>query len=250
MSGLRLLTLGVGDAFSRFHYSTCFALEAEGSWLLIDCPHPIRKMLREASDCTGLDLDIGSIHAVALTHVHADHVSGLEGFAFFSRFMLGRRARLLAHPNVSEHLWEGYLAAGMRWSHEEPGKPPVERQFSDFFDLQPLQEAGPVTIGPFTVSCRLTVHSVPTTALLIDAGGRKLGYSADAAFEPALIDWLSPADLIVHEAGEGFLHTRFERLAALPAALRAKMRVVHSPDNFEPSDRVIESLRQGVCYSV
>ena len=33
MSGLRLLTLGVGDAFSRFHYSTCFALEAEGSWL-------------------------------------------------------------------------------------------------------------------------------------------------------------------------------------------------------------------------
>ncbi len=27
-----------------------------------------------------------------------------------------------------------------------------------------------------------------------------LGFSADTAFDPTLIDWLAPADLIVHEA--------------------------------------------------
>ena len=32
------------------------ALEAEGSWLLVDCPHPLRKMLREASARAGLSL--------------------------------------------------------------------------------------------------------------------------------------------------------------------------------------------------
>src|ERR1043165_5101489 len=48
MSGLRFLVLGVGDAFSARYYSSCFAVEFEGRWLLIDCPHPIRKMMRDA----------------------------------------------------------------------------------------------------------------------------------------------------------------------------------------------------------
>ena len=43
---LRLLTLGVGDVFSARHYSTSFAVESNGHWLLVDCPHPMRKMLR------------------------------------------------------------------------------------------------------------------------------------------------------------------------------------------------------------
>jgi hypothetical protein len=74
--GLDLLALGVGDAFSAVHYSTCLALRAEGRWLLVDCPHPIRKMMREASLRGGIELDIDGVEAVALTHLHADHASG------------------------------------------------------------------------------------------------------------------------------------------------------------------------------
>ena len=68
MNGMRLLPLGVGDAFSALNYSTCLALEAEGAWLLIDCPHPIRKMLREASISAGVVLGIEQVRAVVLTH--------------------------------------------------------------------------------------------------------------------------------------------------------------------------------------
>ena len=53
MSDVRLIPLGVGEAFTALHYTTCLALGVDDAWLLIDCPHPVRKMLREASDAAG-----------------------------------------------------------------------------------------------------------------------------------------------------------------------------------------------------
>jgi ribonuclease BN (tRNA processing enzyme) len=250
MSGPQLLAVGVGDAFSALYYSSCLALEAEGAWLLIDCPHPIRKMLREAGAAAGVALDVDQLTGVVLTHLHADHCSGLEGLGFFARYVLGRPVSLLAHPEVAARLWTNHLAAGMEWSVPGPGEPACQRRLEDFFNLILLAETGPMSMGPFSVQCRRTVHSIPTTALLIRAGGRCLGYSADTAFDPTLLAWLGEADLIVHEANLGPLHTPYEKLAALPANLRAKMRLIHYPDNLDLDASVIEPLRQGHLYAV
>lgn len=251
MSQLRILTLGIGDAFSARWYSSCFAVEYAGHWLLVDCPHPIRKLMREAALNAQVELDIGHIGAVVLTHQHADHASGLEGFGFYNRFLLGRRTRLLMHPSVGAGLWPENLAGGMRWVVQGRDEAPLERTFADFFDSTELSETVPVEVGPFSIVCRPTVHSVPTTALFITAGGRTLGYSADTAFDPQLLEWLAPADLIVHESNPGLLHSPFEQLAALPAALRAKMRVIHCPDSFDiEAVHAIEPLRQGRLYVV
>lgn len=244
---LRLLPLGVGDAFSALSYSTCLALECEGRWLLLECPHPIRKMMREGSASAGLDLDVDRVEAVAVTHLHADHSSGLEGLGYYSHFALGRRAVLLAHPAVSARLWER-LAAGMDSLLGADGGP-VTRTLEDWFELVPLDPARAVRRGPFQVECRPTRHHIPTTALRVLAGGACVAYSADTAFDPALVDWLAEADLVLHETNHGPGHTDFERLAALPAALRARMRLVHAPDGFDAGGR-IEPLRQGRLYDV
>jgi ribonuclease BN (tRNA processing enzyme) len=249
VSGLRLLALGVGDAFSALYYSTCLALEAEGSWLLIDCPHPIRKILRESGLAAGITLDVGQINAVVLTHLHADHSSGLEGLAFFAHYVLGRKVQLLAHPEVLARLWGGHLADSMGGTGK-PGAPPAGRGLDAFFEVSPLSEEQPVQVGPFAVRCRRTVHSVPTFALRVQAGGRCLGYSADTAFDLELLDWLAEADLVVHEAGTGLMHTPYERLAALPATLRARLRLIHCPDEFDRAGSVIEPLGQGRSYTV
>jgi ribonuclease BN (tRNA processing enzyme) len=250
LSGLRLLTLGVGDAFSALYYSTCLALEADGHWLLVDCPHPIRKILRESGLAAGISLDVEQIGALALTHLHADHSSGVEGLAFFARFLLGRRLPLLAHPEVLAHLWDNHLSGGMAAATLEPGTAPVYRRLEDFFEVRPLGEEQPVEVGPFSVLCRPTPHSIPTTALRIRAGGRCLGYSADTTFDPALIDWLAAADLIVHETNPGLMHTPYEDLARLPAAVRARMRLIHYPDTFDLAASAIEPLRQGQALLV
>jgi ribonuclease BN (tRNA processing enzyme) len=250
MPGFRLLPLGVGDAFSARHYSSCLALEADGEWLLVDCPHPIRKLMYEGSAAAGTVLDVAQVRAVVLTHLHADHASGLEGIGFYARFILGRSIPVLAPPPVMAELWPRHLAAGMEWSLQRVGKPPVQRHLEDFFEPVALPVGEPVTCGPFVIECRPTVHNIPTFALRVQAMGRLLGYSADTVFDPALIAWLADADFIVHEASGGFMHTNYEELASLPETLRRKMRLIHCPDDFDVAGSSIAMLQQGQLCTI
>jgi ribonuclease BN (tRNA processing enzyme) len=247
--GLTYIALGVGDAFSASHYSACLAVESEGRWLLVDCPHPIRKVLREGSKGNGAALDVGSFDAVIVTHVHGDHCSGLEGMGLYAYFTLERKVTLAMHPESSRRLWDGRLAGGMESIADMGTWGPVPRAFADYFDMIDLDHSRPVQIGPFSIECRRTLHHVPTYALRIRADGRSLGVSADTAWDPTLVEWLSPCDAIVHETGHG-IHTPYEKLAALPADLRRKMRLTHYPDDVDLSGGAIEPLVQGKRYGL
>lgn len=46
------------------------------------------------------------------------------------------------------------------------------------------------------------------------------------------------------------VHTPYEKLAALPEPVRAKMRLTHYPDDFDVESSVIEPLQQGRSYDV
>lgn len=255
MGGVRLIPIGVGEAFSARHYTSCLALGSGDDWLLIDCPHPLRKMLREATLTAKLSepLDIGHFTAAAVTHLHADHCCGLEDYGYFSYFALGRRAKLLMHPESSARLWDGLLAAGMESVQATPDEPPARKALADYFELIDLDTTHPVECGPFSIECRRTIHAVPTYAMRITVAGRVLGFSADTAFDPGLIDWLSSADLIVHEAtsmAHSGVHTPYEKLAALPDEPRSRIRLTHLPDDFDAGSSIIEPLREGQVYEV
>jgi ribonuclease BN (tRNA processing enzyme) len=250
MSGLFFVPLGVGDAFSALSYSSCLALGSGGRFLLIDCPHPVRKMLREASAQTGLRMDLDTVEAVALSHLHADHSSGLESAAYYYKYALGRKMTLLAHPDVTARLWSGHLAGAMEWSRPNPGEPERQKHFEDYFELCPLAEGQSYPLGPFVVECRRTLHSIPTTAFRVRAGGRCLACSTDTGFDPSLIGWLSEADVIVHETNHSVWHTPYEKLAALPDEVRRRIRLIHYPDDFDQAGSTIETLKQGKVYSV
>ncbi len=248
MSELTYIPLGVGDAFSANYYSSSVAIGCRGKWLLIDCPHPIRKMLKEASQSSGVAIDVGSMSAIALTHLHADHASGLEGFFYFSRFVLKRHPRLLAHPEVLARVWPDHLAAGMDclMAGDHVVQP---MEASQYYSGEALSEDSTFEIDGFSIECRKTIHHIPTTAFLIRSEGRCIGYSADTAFDLELINWLSQADVIIHETNYG-IHTPYEKLLSLPASLRSKMRLIHYPDDFDVEGSKIEALRQGKLYTV
>ncbi len=243
------IPLGVGDAFSAKWYSSAFAVGAlshdgEENWILIDCPHPIRKMLAEADAAQAIGLDIPNIDGVVLTHLHGDHASGLEAYGFFHHFALQTRAKVLAHPSVTRRLWPDHLAAGMDHLLEATGGT-KEMEAADYFESIDLSPTKTVTFGPFQIECRMTVHHVPTTALRLRAYGRTLAFSADTAFDPALIAWLDEgSDVIFHETNLG-AHTPYEKLAALDERLREKMRLYHFPDFFDVEGSVIRCLKPG-----
>ena len=241
---MRCTALGVGDAFSARWYSTCLLFEYRGFRLLVDCPHPIRKIIAESSP----ELDLRDIDAVLLTHLHGDHCSGLEGLGFYARFVLGRRVPLYAWTPVAERIWER-LAPGMDRLRDSVDGPATPRTLDDYFKLHPMTLEQPTNIGPFSVALRPTLHHIPTTALRISVGGRTLGYSADTAFDPSLIAWLEDSDRIVHETNLG-THTPLDALLGLPAPVRERLLLVHYPDEFDVDGSPLRCFRQGETVTV
>ncbi|MBN2530619.1 MAG: MBL fold metallo-hydrolase [Deltaproteobacteria bacterium] len=241
MGILKIVALGVGDAFSDRYYSSGLWLSYEGSSIIIDCAHPIRKIMREASSTSGCDISVDNLDGVVITHLHADHAGGLEGLGFYGYFRKNRVLPLLAHKDVLWDIWPWHLKGTMAPVCDPPDE---QRTFEDFFTPVILNEQTNTPFGPFRIACRRTVHHIPTYALKITAGQKVFGYSSDTSFDYGLIDWLSDSDLFVHETNVAS-HTPYEKLATLPLDIRRKMRLIHYPDDFESQSSVIDIMRQG-----
>lgn len=243
MSDFEVIVLGVGDTFSERHHSTSLLLCCDGFRLAIDCPDQYRGVLRDAAQRSGRELSLSDIDHVLITHVHGDHMNGLEGVAFYKHFVDRKRLRLVTSPEVRRNIWDERLKASMSSLYD--GREHRSLGFDDYFELVPLSWAEPIQLGPFRIRARRTVHHVPTSALFIEAAGRSLGYSSDTAFDPELIAFLEPADLIIHETNLGPAHTPYASLAELPAALRTRMRLNHYPDSFDAAGSCIRALVEG-----
>jgi len=246
-----VLPLGIGNAFSTRFYNASFLVIAGGVVVLVDAPAPLGKMLREALARVGMTGDLGDIDHVFLTHLHGDHCNGIEELGFW-RFFVGRTGKPSLHlleENV-EPLWERRLSAAMADLSVE--NEPRLMILEDYFEVVPFPRGGRALAGVAGVEVETfpTRHGLPTAAFRLSAAGVRLGYSADTPFDPELIAFLSPCDLMIHETSLGAIHTPYEKLAALEPALRQRMRLIHLGDDFDLERSVIKPLREGELHEV
>lgn len=249
---MKALILGVGDAFTSLHYGSSALLAAPRGLVLLDCPDPIHRVIREAASKARWDADPRSIDDVIITHMHADHVSGLESFGLNA--WVQRRKGL---RDTIPRLHTSRAAAQRIWQRLAPG---MERlaglrdplTLEDYFDLRIIETDPSIEhhIAGLSVRARLTTHYIPTLGLLLSDGRSTLGWSGDTAFEQAHIDWLSQADLFVHDVSPPPAHTPIEDLQAQPAPVRRKMRLIHAPDDFDPDCTDIPLLEEGDVLEV
>ena len=243
---MRALILGIGDAFTTMSYGASAVIEGPRGLVLLDCPDLIHRALKEASDISGWDVDCRSMDEILLTHLHGDHCTGLESFGFKRAVYRLRNEsdvtpRLYTHPGAADRLWER-LAPAMDAPFHEPGKP---SELADFYDLRTFAIGEAFEVAGLTVEARTTIHPIPTVGFRISDGVSTLAWSGDTAFDQDHIDWMSGADLIVHETNLGPAHTNVNLLNALPDDLRAKMRLTHIMDEFDPASSDIPVLRTG-----
>lgn len=237
----RAIILGTGDAFSARHYGSSCLVEAPGGPVLVDCPDPIHRVLHEASLTSGASIDPAAILDVVITHLHGDHVNGLEAFGF-SHWLLRRREKVRARPRVhairevADRLWER-LAPSM----DQGGTATL----ADYFDLRILVPGQPSVIAGLTVGCRRTTHMIPTAGLRLRLGAHSIGWSSDTGFEQAHVDWLAECGIFVHETSPPPFHTDIAELIAQPERIRRRMRLIHAPDEFDAAACPIPLLKPG-----
>lgn len=245
---MELLIGGVGDAFSTRHWGTHFIVRRDGFHLLVDCPDSFRRALEEnAFPLEGRSVKLGDLDAVFITHLHGDHVNGLEMLLAFRAMVLQKSTEIFTTPEVAEVLWERRLevSLGQFWDGDAFQK----NRLSDFATLHEVPWGGSTTIGPFEITTRKTTHHLPAAALRIRAQDATLAHSCDTAWDPELVEWLfDGADAVLHESSHGPAHTPLEKLEGLPDERRSRLWVVHYPDAVDPDAH--EKLRFGTEGSV
>ncbi|WP_281887952.1 MBL fold metallo-hydrolase [Paenibacillus sp. YYML68] len=243
---LHIQFIGTGSAFAKAYYNTNALVRTESFSLLIDCGYTAARAMHEL----GIGLD--EIDAILITHIHADHVGGLEEFAFQSMYRYKKRIRLLVPFDIKDSLWNHSLRGGLENAHEGLNR------LEDYFDVVTLEPDTVITLQPeLNVKLLPSLHipGKPSYSLLLND---RFFYSADSQFNSEQLHQLhaSGCKLMMHDCqltSPGAVHASLEELLTLPEELQASIWLMHYSDSmpsFIGKTGKMTFVEQGTIYKL
>lgn len=225
---MKLTFVGSGSAFTiRDNYQSNLLFEAGGEYLLLDCGSDARHGLFEL----GLGYrDIGSVY---VSHLHADHVGGLEWLGFSRKFdPTVEPAELFVSRSLRDKLWTNVLSGGMGSLEGEVA------DLTSYFNVRSVPDKGFFLWNGIKFQLVQTIHVMdgyhfsPCFGLLFSIQGVRVFFSSDIQFAPHLYSlFYDQADIIFHDvetaANESGVHPHYEKLKTLPEAQKSKMWLYH-----------------------
>lgn len=215
--------LGTGSAFAKTFFNNNALIYSGGRILLIDCGHTAPKMLHR------LGISPDDIDAILISHIHADHVGGLEELAFKYKFTYKTRKPLYIAETLVESLWQHSLRGGLEQEHYD--------SLQHFFDVRPLPEGTRVELLSGLRAELLRTDHIPNkysySILLNDS----FFYTADMKFNPELLAKLvreRGVTTIFHDCqlhAPGTVHACLPQLLTLPDDIQERIRLMHYGDD-------------------
>ncbi len=228
---MKLLFLGAGSAFTvgsnNFH-SNMLLINDEQKKLLIDCGSDARHALHEAG------LSHRDIQDIYISHLHADHVGGLEWMGFATKFdpQCSKPHIYISH-NLVHPLWNTVLAGGLRSIQS------TETDISTFFDMRAVDEGGIFIWEQTLFQLIQTIHTYsgfniqPSYGLMFTSPTQmKVLITSDTQFGVHYaMGFYDNADLIFHDCEtsphKSGVHSHYTQLKTLPASIKKKIWLYH-----------------------
>ena len=226
---MKLTFLGSGSAFTvgKKNYQSNMILEIDGYRLLIDCGTDARYSLYEAG------LAYGDIDAIYISHLHADHVGGLEWLAFCTYFDPDcKKPTLYIAKNLAKKLWDHVLSGGLSSLEDK------EATLSTYFKVVLLEDDAKFTWRGIKFTLVKTFHTISNGKLCPSYGftatykTHHLFVTTDTklCFDQLKKHYLS-ASVIFHDCETAKVptgvHAHFNDLKHLDPAIKAKTWLYH-----------------------
>lgn len=234
---MKVLWAGTGSAFAPAGLWQCQAVieSNTGKRLLVDCGATAPYSLAQYANMSAFDVD-----GVYISHLHGDHVHGLEWLAF-NRYPWGGVSRapkpkLYGISTVLTKLWAHVLRGTLESIEGHVNT------FADYFDLHPIEPNESFTWEGIQFDPVQTVHVMNGRALTDSFGilvtseeGYKVFFTTDTQFCPSQIKvFYEQADLIFHDcetaAFKSGVHAHYTDLVTLPDVVKAKIGLIHYLD--------------------
>lgn len=238
---ITLQFLGSASAFTldpNNYQSNMLISTADQKHLLIDCGNDVRRALKDQG------FSAEDIDAVYISHLHGDHIGGLEWLGFSRKFLSKKNMlSLYAHTEVLAGLWDKSLRGGMCSLAD------IEAKLEDFFKPVATDSAFTWQKIKFTLFKTKHVlvndHFMPCYGLYFSLNGKNILISADTQFIPeSLNQYFHSADVIFHDCETSVtrttIHARYEELKKLPPEIKSKMWLYDYNDGEKP-----DAIRDG-----
>lgn len=229
---MKLQFLGTGAAFSMKNYHPNLLVEENGKKLLIDAGGDIRFALRDVG------LSSKDIDSVYITHLHNDHIGGMEYIAFTSFFDLNRsRPKLFCHKVLVEDLWSDSLKGGLSSIQGRI------LNIYDYFEVHPQEIQKSFEWQGINFELISSIHvfngysTIPTFGLMMtQKSGFKVYLTSDTQFTPEhLKEPYHKADIIINDCEtspfRSQVHAHYDDLITLDKNIKTKMYLWHYQDN-------------------
>ncbi|WP_307470402.1 MBL fold metallo-hydrolase [Paenibacillus harenae] len=222
--GMIIQMVGTGNAFAKKYDNNNALIEAGGYRLLLDCGITLPKALHQ----TGLTFN--DLDAILISHIHGDHVGGLEELAFQMLFKYGRKPTLYIVDRIIEPLWEQTLRGGLTQG-------PLQT-LDDFFEVRKLQAGQETQIAPGISVLPIETKHIVNKKSYSFLFNRNFFYSADMRFDGELLQRLvdEGVETIYHDCQleiPAVVHAGIDELMTLPSGIQQKTWLMHYGDTME-----------------
>ena len=237
---MKIKFIGVGSAFTtpKYYQSNMLILARSGKKMLVDCGSDARFAL---SECNIHNLNLSQeIDAVYISHLHADHIGGMEWLAFNTYFCPKRVIpKLFMEERLMHDMWNHSLKGGLG---RIEGK---KMNLSDYFDCRPLANGDSFLWEGIKFKLVQMPHVILdenghcSFGLLIKEAeyeGPAVFVTMDTQFQPEVVSRIGEKVVAIFHDCEtspfkSIIHTHYDDLCTLPKTLKKKMWLYHyQPD--------------------